>query len=94
MLRGHQYKFARLKSLADKKTPAAGIAKKLKRSEGATRQKASASGCHWTRELDARLQICLMARERVYHFYGAIPEFAFRLFQTRRDTAAKLIGSD
>jgi hypothetical protein len=40
-----------LKSLAKKKTPAARIAKKLKRSEGATRQKAFSIGL----SLDSRL---------------------------------------
>jgi hypothetical protein len=39
-----------LKTMAKKKTPAAGIAKKLKRTEGATRQKAFSMGL----SLDAR----------------------------------------
>ena len=45
-----------LKSLARKKTPAAKIAKKLKRSEGATRQKAFSIelSLDWTQELDER----------------------------------------
>ena len=36
-----------LKAMAKRKTPASRIAKKLKRTEGATRQRRSASGCRW-----------------------------------------------
>ena len=41
---GHPYRSVTLKTLAKKKTPAKKIAKSLKRTEGATRQKAFSMG--------------------------------------------------
>ena len=44
-----------LKTLARKKTPAGKIARALKRTEGATRQKLLASDCLWNRAFKIKL---------------------------------------